>query len=123
MDIVRPKIAFPPLTSSVWVDVRDMAFFIAEGLLRPEASNTRSMVASPEPFSYQRVANILRETFDWAKDVVAEGTPGDLGKVGSRGDSETTKKKLGLERYRTLREAVADAIGQFKEIQPRQGDV
>ena len=114
---------FPPAVSSVYVDVRDVAFAIAEALLRPEVSNTRFIIAAPEPFSLQRMANILRETFDWAKDVVAEGNPDDLGPVGSRGDSETARQKLGIQQYRSFRETIVDSIGQFKEIQLRQSKV
>ena len=111
---------FPAAVASIWIDVRDLAVAIVEGVLRPEVGNTRFVLAAPEGFSYQREADILRETFDWAKDVVAEGNKGEPAPEWPKGEGEKARTMLGIGKYRTFRETIVDAIGQFKDIQRRQ---
>lgn len=110
---------YPPVHTSVWVDVRDVATAHVEALLRPEVSNTRFTLASPESFTYQLAADIMREEFDWAKQVVAEGTPGAPVPEWPKGDGWTASEKLGFT-YHSFRESVVDSIRQFKEIEQRE---
>ncbi|GJE96227.1 NAD(P)-binding protein [Phanerochaete sordida] len=110
---------YPRVPTSVWVDVRDAAYAHVEALLRPEVGNTRFLLASPEPFSYQRAADVMREEFDWAKETVAKGTPGVPAPEWPKGDGKTVSEKLGFT-YHTFRESVVDSIRQFKQIEERE---
>lgn len=67
---------YPEQRVPVWVDVRDLAQAHVQALITPEASNRRFTIAAPEKWSMQRLADILREEFDWAKDVVKKGEEG-----------------------------------------------
>lgn len=110
---------YPPVRTSIWVDVRDVAVAHAEALLRPEVSNMRFLLAAPEGFTYQLGAGIMREEFDWAKERVAVGTPGAPIPEWPKCDGETASQKLGFT-YRSFRESVVDMIQQFKEIEKHE---
>ncbi|THH29596.1 hypothetical protein EUX98_g4579 [Antrodiella citrinella] len=95
--------------SYYWIDVRDLAVAHVEALLRPDAENRRFTVTSPEKMCQQTEADILRQEFDWAKDVVKKGNEGaPLPKTHGM-DGETAQKVLGLT-FRTFKECVVDAV-------------
>ncbi|EKM58464.1 uncharacterized protein PHACADRAFT_89984 [Phanerochaete carnosa HHB-10118-sp] len=110
---------YPPIRTVIWADVRDVAVAHVEALLRPEVSNMRFTLASPEGFTNQLIADIMREEFDWAKQAVVEGTPGAPVPEWPRADGWTASEKLGFT-YHTLRECIVDSIRQFKEIEQRE---
>jgi len=110
----------PPTFNPRFVDVRDLAFAHVEALLRPEVSNQRFIVASPETYTYQREADILREEFDWAREEVTKGDEGAPIPDSCEVDGETASKALGFQ-YRSFKECVLDSIKQFKEIQRAEG--
>jgi nucleoside-diphosphate-sugar epimerase len=114
---------FPTIVSPLWVDVRDLAVLVAGAVLRPEVGSMRFVLAAPESFSFQLEADILRETFAWAQDAVAKGDPGEPAPEWPKADGETAQRMLGLERYRTIRETIVDAIAQYKEIQSHESQV
>jgi nucleoside-diphosphate-sugar epimerase len=114
---------FPLAVSPIWVDVRDFAVLVAGVVPRPEVGNKCFIVGAPEGFSFQLEADILRETFAWVREVVAEGNSGEPVQEWPKADGETARKMLGLNKYRTFREVVVDSIAQFKEIQSRENPV
>jgi len=109
---------YPEQRGPIWVDVRDLAFAHAEALLRPEASNRRFLISAPEQYSFQRAADVIRQEFNWAKDVVKKGNEGEPLPNGVKADGETAGKALGIH-YRPFKESVVDAITQFKQIAER----
>ena len=113
--VASGQFPYPVARVPIWVDIRDVAAAHVEALLRPEVANKRFLLAAQENYSYQRVADILRDEFDWAKDVVAEGNPGELAPEWVKGDGEAARTALGLT-YRSLKESVVDAVRQFKEM-------
>ncbi|PGH12455.1 hypothetical protein AJ79_04291 [Helicocarpus griseus UAMH5409] len=99
---------------SAWIDVRDLAEAHVEALLRTEAGGKRYVPASPEPFSYQFAADIMKEEFEWARGKVAKGDEeGRRPEAAYKLDGETVPRELGVG-YRGFREAVVDVIGQVK---------
>lgn len=109
---------YPSQRIYAWVDVRDLAVAHVEALLRPEASNRRFMVSAPEKFSHQLIADVIRQEFDWAGDVVKKGSEGAPVPPTFNLDGETAGKALGL-KYKTFKDCVVDAVTQFKEIAQR----
>ncbi|CAL1716032.1 unnamed protein product [Somion occarium] len=103
----------------VWVDVRDLAFAHVEALLRPEISNRRFTIASPEHFTYQRVADVLREELDWAKEQVTKGEEGAPLPETFDVDGKTVAEALGFQ-YRSFKQTILDAVTQFKVIHERE---
>ena len=101
-----------------WVDVRDIAEAHAEALVRPKASNTRYLVGSPKKYTHQQVADILREEFDWGREVVRKGDEGAPLPLTYDFDGETAGKALGLS-YRSLRESIVDFAVKYREIAQR----
>ncbi|KAI0073870.1 NAD(P)-binding protein [Panus rudis PR-1116 ss-1] len=110
----------PTARVPAWVDVRDLAVAHVESLLRPEVSNRRFLVSSPEKFTYQRVADVIRAEFDWAKDKVTKGEEGAPLPETFDIDGTTASEALGFT-YRKFRQSIVDTITQFKGIEARQG--
>lgn len=109
----------PVARTTYWVDVRDLAFAHTEALLRREVGNRRFIITSPEQFTFQRAADILRQEFDWAKEEVTKGDEGAPIPKRYNVDSDTATKALGLQ-YRTFKECVLEAMTQIREIQQRE---
>ncbi|KAH8100875.1 3-beta hydroxysteroid dehydrogenase/isomerase family protein [Cristinia sonorae] len=109
---------YPEQRVPFWVDVRDLALAHVLALEKPEASNRRFIVTAPEKFSHEAAANIMREEFTWAKDVVktekSRSSPESF-----RLDGWTASKELGFT-YRAFKESVVDSVKQFKEIAERR---
>ena len=89
-----------------------------EALLKPEAGNKRFIVSAPEKVSYQRVADITRQEFDWAKDVVRKGDEGAALPLAANLDGSTAEKELGFT-YRSARECIVDTVRSLKELEAR----
>jgi nucleoside-diphosphate-sugar epimerase len=99
-----------------WIDVRDLAEVHVQALLSPEAGGKRFIAASEEPFSYELAADIIREEFQWAADVVTQNyTTGKLPIAPYGVDGATVAKELGI-KYRPFRETVVDLVGQIREL-------
>lgn len=109
----------PSTRNPAWVDVRDVALAHVEALLRPEVSNQRFTISAPEKYTFQRVADILREEFDWAKEEVTKGEEGAPIPPCFTLDGEIAGKALGI-KYRSFRDCVIDGVAQFKEIQRKE---
>ena len=103
-----------PLTA--WVDVRDLAVAHVEALLRPDAGNQRFVISSPQKFTYQRIADILRQEFAWAREEVTKGDEGAPIPRGSSVDGETAAKVLGIG-YRGFKECMLETVPQLKKLQ------
>jgi len=103
-----------------WVDVGDLALAHAEAAyLRPEASNKRFIVCSPEKFSYQLIAGIIKEEFpELAEKVVLPpgGPPPDH--IGL--DGSPLSKELGI-KYKSLRECVVAVVNQIRDEGVKEG--
>ncbi|TCD63098.1 hypothetical protein EIP91_006002 [Steccherinum ochraceum] len=111
---------YPQQRGPVWVDVRDLAYAHVQALFKLEAGGSRFLVGAPEKFSYQKVADIARSEFDWAKDVVQRGEEGKPLPPSFGFDGETAGKLFGLT-YRSFRDSMIDAIKQFKELAHQSG--
>lgn len=97
-----------------WIDVRDLAEAHVQALLRPEAGGKRFVPASPEPFSYEYAADIMKDEFGWAEgSVTSNYTNGEKPRASYGVDGETVGRELGVS-YRTFRETVVDFVGQVK---------
>lgn len=104
---------------TAWVDVRDVAFAHVEALLRPEAGNQRFLIASPEKFSYQLAADILRKEFSWAREVVTRGDEGAPMPEKANVDGEAVAKALGIQ-YRGFKDCVIETATQLRELHRRE---
>lgn len=93
-----------------WVDVRDLAKAHVEALVRPQAGGKRYTVASAEKFSYELVARIVSEQFDWGNDRAAKGEKQVIDDSHDL-DGETAAKGLGLA-YTPFSDTVRDFIAQ-----------
>ncbi|KAK7691048.1 hypothetical protein QCA50_006151 [Cerrena zonata] len=105
-----------------WVDVRDLAFAHVEAMLRPEVGNRRFLIASPQKISYQMVADILRQEFDWAKEQVTKGEENAPLPKTFDIDGKTVADALGFE-YRGFKQCILEAITQFREIHAQESQV
>lgn len=98
-----------------WIDARDLAEAHVQALLRPEAGGRRFIPASPEPFSYEYAADIMKGEFDWAKNSVTSNyVAGEKPKASYSVDGQTVARELGVE-YRSFKDTVVDFIKQVKE--------
>ncbi|KAJ5715393.1 uncharacterized protein N7483_012574 [Penicillium malachiteum] len=98
-----------------WIDARDLAEAHVQALIRPEAGGKRFIPASPEPFSYEYAADIMKEEFEWARDSVTANYKGGEKPQASYGvDGETVARELGVT-YRSFQDSVIDLIKQVKE--------
>ncbi|KAI3116179.1 hypothetical protein CBS147333_789 [Penicillium roqueforti] len=105
-----------PETRPGWIDVRDLAEVHVQALLTPEAGGKRFVAASPETFSYEYAADIIRDEFEWAKDVVTTNyKTGEKSSASYGFDAETAARELGV-KYRPFKETVVDLVGQMREL-------
>lgn len=96
----------PEARVPVWIDVRDLAKAHVECLYRPSAGMQRYTPASPEKFSYELVASILRQHYPAArKQVVAIDDA--AAPVGYDLDWKSVAADLGVE-FHSFRECVID---------------
>lgn len=105
----------PAARVSAWIDVRDLAEAHVEALLRSEAGGKRYIPASGEPFTYELAADIIKEEFPWARNVVTKNY--ESGKAPATSyhlDGPTVTRELGVT-YRRFRETVVDLVRQVKE--------
>ncbi|OGE54898.1 hypothetical protein PENARI_c005G07060 [Penicillium arizonense] len=99
-----------------WIDARDLAEAHVQALLIPEAGGKRFIPASPEPFSYELAADIIRGEFDWGKETVTSNYKmGEKSTVSYGVDGETVARELGV-KYRPFKETVVDLVGQIKTL-------
>jgi nucleoside-diphosphate-sugar epimerase len=98
-----------------WIDARDLAEAHVQALITPEAGGKRFVPAAPEPFSYEYAADIMKATFDWAKESVTSNyKSGVKPSAEYELDGETVAKELGV-KYRSFKETVVDLAGQVKK--------
>lgn len=101
-----------------WIDVRDLAQAHVEALLRPEVGGRRYVPAAPERFSYGLAAEIIEESFEWARDRVKRGEQAVDESHGI--DGETAAQELGF-KYRPFRQSVVDLVSQARALQAIEG--
>jgi nucleoside-diphosphate-sugar epimerase len=109
-----------PIRTPAWVDVRDLALAHVEAAyIRPESSNKRFAVSSPEKLNYQKVAQIIKEGLpEWAEGIALPlgGPPPDT--IGLDGSPLT--KELGIE-YRSSRECIVAVAKQLHDQAVKEG--
>jgi nucleoside-diphosphate-sugar epimerase len=106
----------PGARVSAWIDARDLAEAHVQALLTPEAGGKRFILASPEPFSYEYAADIIRGEFGWGKESVTSNYQMGEKPTSSYGvDGETVARELGVT-YRPFKETVVDLVGQIKAL-------
>lgn len=96
----------PEARVAVWIDVRDLAKAHVECLLRSSAGMQRYTPASPEKFSYEIVASILRNHYAAARQQVL-AIDGARAPDGYDLDWKSVAKDLGVE-FHTFEECVID---------------
>ncbi|OOO13804.1 NAD-dependent epimerase/dehydratase [Aspergillus oryzae] len=100
-----------------WVDVRDVAQAHLKAYEVPEAGGERFFICAGN-YSYQQIADILREKVPEVKDRVPIGKPGSgFGGVELyTPDAGKSQRILGL-RYRGLEESAVDSAYAFLELE------
>ena len=109
-----------PIRSPNWVDVRDLALAHVEAAyMRPEASNRRFLVCSPEKSSYQKEAEIFKEAFpEWAQGLVVP--PSDPSKAHMILDGSPLTRELGI-KYTSSRECMIALAKQLHDQAVKEG--
>ena len=104
----------------VWVDVRDLALAHVEAAyIRPETSNKRFVVCSPERSSFQREAEIIKEAFpEWAERVVF--FPGDPSRAHVSLDGSPLTTELGI-KYTSSKECIIPLAKQIHDQAVKEG--
>ncbi|OGE47017.1 hypothetical protein PENARI_c075G08836 [Penicillium arizonense] len=116
----KPSDPMPANDFWAWVDVRDVADAHLKAYELPEAGGQRFFVAEGN-FSYQMIADILRERLPEVRERVPIGMPqSGLGNVEVYGvDNSKSKQLLGI-KYRTLQNSVLDAAQSLLELERRE---
>jgi nucleoside-diphosphate-sugar epimerase len=108
----------PEARVAAWVNVKDLAEAHVQALLKPEAGGKRYIPASPQPFTYELAADIIKDEFPWAQDTVTKNyTPGRDPLSKYKLDGIKITEELGV-KYSPFRQTVIDLIKQLKEFQP-----
>jgi nucleoside-diphosphate-sugar epimerase len=114
------KTPLRPHACPLWVDVRDLALAHVEAAyIRPETSNKRFVVCSPEKSSYQHAAQIIKEEFpEWAEKVALP--PGGPPPAHISLDGSPLTKELGI-KYTSLRECIVAVVKQLRDEAVKEG--
>lgn len=112
-----PNDPIPQQASWSWVDVRDVALAHLRAFEIPQAGGHRFLVCQGN-FSFQQMADILREKIPQLRDRVPIGAPGSgLGGVELYiPDASKSRRILGMV-FRELDETVVDAAWSLLEIE------
>ena len=118
LGITRESVA--AARSPTWVDIKDLALAHVEAAyIRPETSNRRFVVSSPEKSSYQRVAQIIKAEFpEWAEKVALP--PGGPPPTSIGLDGSPLTVELGI-KYTSLRESVVAVVKQIHDEAVKEG--
>lgn len=102
-----------------WVDVRDLALAHVEAAyIRPETSNKRFVVCSPEKSNFQKEAEIIKEAFpEWGDKIVLppSGPP-----VARDLDGSPLTKELGIN-YTSSKECIVALAKQVHDQAVKEG--
>ena len=106
--------------STAWVDVRDLALAHVEAAyIRPEASNKRFIVCSPEKSDFHQEANMIKDAFpEWAGGVALPLGRSSSSRVSL--DGRPVMKELGI-KYRSGRECFLDLAKQIHDQAMKEG--
>ena len=106
--------------SSHWVDVRDVALAHVEAVyIRPDTSNKRFIVCSPEKSSFQQEAEIIKEAFpEWAQGLVIP--PSGPPRAHITLDGSPLTRELGI-KYTSLRECMIALAKQVRDQAVNEG--
>ena len=112
--------AIAALRSSNWVDVRDLALAHVEAAyVRPETSNKRFIVCSPEKSSFQQEAEIIKEEFpEWAQRLVLP--PSGPPRTHITLDGSLLTRELGM-KYTSSRECMVALAKQLHDQAVKEG--
>ncbi|KAJ3480074.1 hypothetical protein NLI96_g8615 [Meripilus lineatus] len=110
----------PDFELRAYVDVRDVALAHVEALLRSEAGGQRFIISSPEKFSGQLLADILRKEFSWAREEIPKGDEGAPVPEEAGFEGQTGARVLGI-RYRSLQTSVLETAPQLRELHQKEG--
>ena len=119
LGVVKEGIA--ALRSSFWVDVRDLALAHVEAVyIRPETSNKRFLVCSPEKSDFQREAEIIKEAFPgWGERLVVPPI-GPAARTQISLDGSPVVRELGI-RYRSSSECFIPFAKQLYDQAVKEG--
>ena len=111
------KDEIPDTNVFVWVDVRDVAVAHVAAMERAEAANKRFFVITGH-FCNRELCQIIKKNFPQYKGLPGDDTPGGDFPGGSvnnlfKVDNSRSVQVLGM-KYRSLEEAVVDAIKSFQ---------
>ncbi|KAL3418210.1 3-beta hydroxysteroid dehydrogenase isomerase family protein [Phlyctema vagabunda] len=99
----------PLAAVNFWIDVRDLANVHVTALLTPQAGGKRYIPVSPAKFTYQLVADIIRDEFPDLKYGIS--TDAQKIKKGADVDQSAVTEDLKVS-YRTLRDTVVEFVRQ-----------
>lgn len=110
----------PPSNFWLYIDVRDLALAHILAFEKQEAGNQRILVAGPGNWSFQKLANILRERMPEIRDQVPEGNPDEVFPEGGvhRGDVSKSIRLLGID-YRPLETALVETARSLLAVEKR----
>lgn len=119
-DIYKGISPLPVSRVPVWVDVRDLAMAHVRGLIVDSAGNKRYVPSSPEKFSYELAAKIMKEHGFGAK--IGVDVPDDCrAPEGYDLDYASLERDLGIN-FHSFEECIVDSITQFVSL-PTRTDV
>ncbi|KAB8254113.1 hypothetical protein BDV32DRAFT_157328 [Aspergillus pseudonomiae] len=111
----KPSHSMPETSVWAWVDVRDVAEAHLKAFEVPEAGGQRFLVSEGR-YSYQRIADILRDRVAEVRDRVPLGKPQsglhDVYDI----DASKSENVLGL-RYRPLEDSIVDAAKSLLKLE------
>lgn len=113
-EVAAGSSTLPEARVPVWIDVRDLAKAHVECLLRPAAGMQRYTPASPEKFSYELVAAILRGHYPAARKQVL-AIDDAAAPEGYDLDWKSVSKDLGVE-FHSFRECLIDFFDGMERL-------
>lgn len=93
-----------------WIDVRDLVTTLGNLLTAEHVNGNRFMLHADEPFDPPKVAEMLRENFDWAKEVIPDGHP----RIDTfwEMDTKPLKDAVGISAKYDLKQSALESIEQ-----------
>ncbi|KAI1389948.1 dihydroflavonol-4-reductase [Hypoxylon trugodes] len=104
----------PPCRFNFWIDVRDLAEIHVQSLLNETCGGKRYVPLAPEPFTYQKASETIKEKFPSLRENVSSGV--QEVKTHIKADLDLVKEDFPNVKYRTFRETVVDFVSQVSSL-------
>ncbi|EGV62631.1 hypothetical protein PSN45_000408 [Yamadazyma tenuis] len=113
-DIYKGVSPLPVSRVPVWVDVRDLALAHVKALVVEKASNKRYVPSSPEKFSYNLAAKLMKDNGLGSNITIELPTEG-LVPEGYDLDYATVERDLGI-KFHSFEDCILDSMKQFQSL-------